>query len=157
MAATKVMKFWAVCLAVLGKLLAALGVSAPAAAARREAALYEATTRPAIPFTPAQRGPSTPRDPDPGTAGVPAKPPAPRYDQGSSLVRMLSRPQLPPTIKQRIRAEAHGASPTSRTRLANGVEPLSTLPVEAALHSGVQTMPAAIPAARRREHAPCAR
>ena len=40
MAATKVMKFWAVCLAVLGKLLASLGVSAAASAARREAAVH---------------------------------------------------------------------------------------------------------------------
>lgn len=43
MAATKVMKFWAVCLVVLGKLLASLGVSAAASAARRDAALYERT------------------------------------------------------------------------------------------------------------------
>ncbi|MFH8567765.1 DUF6344 domain-containing protein [Streptomyces sp. NPDC017993] len=156
MAATKVMKFWAVCLAFLGKLLASLGVSAPAAAARREAALHEATPRPAIPFTPAQRGPDTPRDPGPGNAGVPAKPATPLCGQGSSMVRMLSHPQLPPTIKQRIRAEAHGASPTSRTRLAKGIEPLSTLSAEAALHTGAQAVPVAIPAPRRREHTPCA-
>ncbi|MCZ0972908.1 hypothetical protein O1L55_18975 [Streptomyces albulus] len=43
MAATKVMRFWAVCLAMLGKLLASLGVSAAASAARREAALHERT------------------------------------------------------------------------------------------------------------------
>lgn len=43
MAATKVMKFWAVCLVMLGKLLASLGVSAAASAARRDAALYERT------------------------------------------------------------------------------------------------------------------
>ncbi len=95
---------------------------------------HDAPGDPLHPGTSAARAPRGTRDP--GTAGVPAKPPAPRYDQGSSLGRMLSCPQLPPTIKQRIRAEAHGASPTSRTRLANGVEPLSTLPVEAALHSG---------------------
>lgn len=66
--------------------------------------------------------------------------------------------QLPPTIKQRIRAEAHGASPTSRTRLATGVEPLHTFLAGAALHNGTDAdeIPAAIPAARRRAHADCA-
>ncbi|MFJ6747787.1 MULTISPECIES: DUF6344 domain-containing protein [unclassified Streptomyces] len=156
MAATKVMKFWAVCLAVLGKLLASLGVSAPASAARREAALYEAALRTADATSPRTTGAAsragTRRDPEAVSCAAPAKSVLPLYGPAVSDPRMASCPQLPPTIKQRIRAEAHGASPTSRTRLTAGVEPLSTV-AEAALHSGTgagEQPTVAIPAARRR-------
>ncbi|MFI9050392.1 DUF6344 domain-containing protein [Streptomyces sp. NPDC053427] len=134
MAATKVMKFWAVCLAVLGKLLASLGVSAHASAARREATLYGPAPRPAAPTI------ARPRT-EPSLPPVPT-PSVPLYGQLGHAQRRFVSAQLPPTIKQRIRAEAHGASPTSRSRLTTSAE----------LRPAV---PAAIPAARRREHSAC--
>ncbi|WP_310724119.1 DUF6344 domain-containing protein [Streptomyces sp. N2A] len=184
MAANKVMTFWAMCLAVLGKLLASLGVSAPASAARREAALYERTlgktdagTEPRGADGP---GPDTPA---PGTpvAAAPAAPtpraetpaletpvvegptvPAPRtvtrYGQTAApALPMLTRPELPPTIKQRIHAEAHGASPGLRSRCIRGTEPLPTATAGAAPQTPDtgNPRPAVIPAARRR--APTAR
>jgi hypothetical protein len=155
MAATKVMKFWAVCLAVLGKLLASLGVSAAATAARREAALYEAAAHTATPatVTGAAPGAAWGRGPKAVNSAARAGEPLPLYGPAGPGLRMSASPQLPPTIKQRIRAEAHGSSPTSRSRLATGTEPLHTAPAEAALRSeaGADEIPAAIPAARRRE------
>lgn len=160
MAATKVMKFWAVCLAVLGKLLASLGVSAAASAARRDAVLYERTLGKANEGTdaPAADAPGSgdpgsgdpgsgvpaavhcaapDGDPDAGTRTVPAARavptvPAPRavphYGQTWPARRMFARPELPPTIKQRISAEAHGASPGLRSRVTRGIDPLCDAP-----------------------------
>ncbi|AOP44955.1 DUF6344 domain-containing protein [Streptomyces lydicus] len=186
MAATKVMQFWAVCLAVLGKLLASLGVSAPASAARREAALYERTLGNGSAGTDAPGGEvpkgvpcaEPDRDPDAGTPAVPTaravpRVPAPRavpqVDHAWPTRRTVARPELPPTIKQRIRAEAHGSSPGLRSRVTRGLEPLMGAPVphDAAPHTpaprdGAQeyaaprnatdtdARPAAVPAARRR-------
>ncbi|MFJ9416948.1 DUF6344 domain-containing protein [Streptomyces sp. NPDC101227] len=149
MAATKVMKFWAVCLAVLGKLLASLGVSAHASAARREATLGAPAPSTAAPTIARPRTePSLP--PAPST---PATPSAQLYGQLGHAQRRFVCAQLPPTIKQRIRAEAHGASPTSRSRLATAAEPLPTAPARAARHSGAaREVAAAIPAPRRRAH-----
>ncbi|GAA2655106.1 DUF6344 domain-containing protein [Streptomyces lunalinharesii] len=161
MAATKVMKFWAVCLAVLGKLLASLGVSAAASAARREAALYERTlgsTAPA-PARPAAL-PGAEPDPDPGPLTpaadtvkpfVPAARTAPGYGEASSVRRRVPLPTLPPTIKQRIRAEAHGASPTSRVRRTAAARPLSTGPFGDPGHLDAAAAAPVIPAARHRE------
>ncbi|GAB7032400.1 DUF6344 domain-containing protein [Streptomyces sp. NPDC021749] len=184
MAANKVMTFWAMCLAVLGKLLASLGVSAPASAARREAALYERTlgnrdadagTEPRGADgpgadTPAPRTP-TPLAAAPAAATPAAEPsaletpvvegptvPAPRTvtrdGQTSAARLMLTRPELPPTIKQRIHAEAHGASPGLRSRCIRGTEPLPTASAGAAPQTAgtVDPRPAVIPAARRRAH-----
>ncbi|KIZ19514.1 DUF6344 domain-containing protein [Streptomyces natalensis] len=146
-AKAKVMKFWAACLAVLGKLLASLGVSAHASAARREATLDERAARP-VPLTLAR--PRTERP-----ASAPAR--VPLYGQLGYAQRTLRSRQLPPTIKQRLRAEAHGASPTSRSRLATSAEPLPIVPAGAVLHTNVvqHEIPAAIPAARRREYSAC--
>ncbi|MFF9482819.1 DUF6344 domain-containing protein [Streptomyces sp. NPDC014733] len=239
MAATKVVKFWAVCLAVLGKLLAMFRYAAPGAAACRRAArygdsLYGATpyTRalrttayvPVAPYTPAPRavlgaprtaptppvpvaagdpGPApgaptppaartattsrTPRSsaPAPATAPTavtpaarrapedhfPERPPAPRdraLPAGPFLpsprvagpyvpeMRAYGGPQLPPTIKQRIRAEAHGSSPTTRSRLATGTEPSRTVPADDPHADPVDERSAAtVPAARSREHTAC--
>ncbi|MEU9122494.1 DUF6344 domain-containing protein [Streptomyces sp. NPDC048506] len=168
MAATKVMKFWAVCLAVLGKLLASLGVSAPASAARREAALYEQTLDNGSAGTdvPGGEGPKAvhctkpDRDPDAGTPAAPAaKPvpsvPAPRsvplYDQGWSAGWAFVYPELPPTIKQRISAEAHGASPGLRSRR---IEPLTTgrSGADPRIGSSADALRGLIPAARRHAH-----
>ncbi|GAA3188154.1 MULTISPECIES: DUF6344 domain-containing protein [Streptomyces] len=239
MAATKVVKFWAVCLAVLGKLLAMFRYAAPGAAACRRAArygdsLYGATpyTRalrttayvPVAPYAPAPRavlgaprtaatappvpvaagdpgsapGAPTPPaartatsrtapapTPAPATAPAPVtpaarrapedhfpeRPPAPRNrlePAGPFLpspriasayvpeMRAYGGPQLPPTIKQRIRAEAHGSSPTTRSRLATGTEPSRTVPADDPHADPAADRPAAIvPAARSREHTAC--
>ncbi|MFF4950856.1 DUF6344 domain-containing protein [Streptomyces chattanoogensis] len=148
MAATKVMKFWAVLLAVLGKLLASLGVSAHASAARREAALDGPAPRTAPPTI------ARPR-----TEPAPAPRSVPLYGQLGYAQRGFRRGfscPLPPTIKQRIRAEAHGASPTSRSRLATGAEPPLTAPARAALQSAAaHESRAVIPAARSREPSAC--
>ncbi len=169
MAATKVMKFWAVCLAMLGKLLASLGVSAAASAARRDAALYERTLGDANGGSDTP-GDETPKavyrvepDQDPGTGArkVPAARavptvPGPRAVPGlgrtSSGLRMFARPELPPTIKQRISAEAHGASPGLRSRCIRGTEALPAVTADAALHADVDARSAVIPAARRHTH-----
>ncbi|MFD8543711.1 DUF6344 domain-containing protein [Streptomyces sp. NPDC059649] len=181
MAANKVMKFWAMCLAVLGKLLASLGVSAPASAARREAALYERTLGstdagteprgadgPGGADTPAPRTPvaaapaaATPTAEAPALATpvvegptVPAPRTVTRYGQAAPARLKLTRPELPPTIKQRIHAEAHGASPGLRSRCIRGTEPLPTASAGAAPQTAgtMNPRPAAIPAARRRAH-----
>ncbi|MGD3105435.1 DUF6344 domain-containing protein [Streptomyces sp. YGL11-2] len=165
MAANKVMKFWAVCLAVLGKLLASLGVSATASAARRDAAIYERTLGSTDPGpTPPKAVAGSEPSHDPGTVTpaaepvrphVPAARTAPRYGQSGSVRMMRPLPSLPPTIKQRIGAEAHGASPTSRTartRVFAGSVPLSSVPADAALHGGSGPVTPLIPAARGRSH-----
>lgn len=168
MAATKVMKFWAVCLAMLGKLLASLGVSAPASAARREAALYERTLGKADAGTdsPGDETPTPVRCAEPdhdsgaGARTVPAARAVPTVP-GPRAVPMLGHawpdrqlfavPELPPTIKQRISAEAHGASPGLRSRCSRGIE---SLPTAAASPSDADANPrsAVIPAARRHAH-----
>ncbi|MFE0379954.1 DUF6344 domain-containing protein [Streptomyces inhibens] len=157
MAATKVMKFWAVCLAMLGKLLASLGVSAAASAARRDAALYERTlgngnagtegpgadAREAVRRAEPDPDAEAPTRAVPPARTVPAPRGVPQYGQSASVRRMFARPELPPTIKQRISAEAHGSSPGLRSRRARATEPLHTCADE-------DTRPAVIPAARRR-------
>ncbi|MFD7105437.1 DUF6344 domain-containing protein [Streptomyces celluloflavus] len=182
MAATKVMKFWAVCLAVLGRLLASLGVSAPASAARREAARYAPAPRTGTPAAtsaappaalpapgttgdaprttghePCTAAPVPDHEPEVATRTAPVRICAPRYELGAYDLPLAATTQLPPTIKQRIRAEAHGSSPTSRSRLATGAESLHTVPAGTALHTDVHpdALPPAIPAARRREHTDC--
>ncbi|MEU8679911.1 DUF6344 domain-containing protein [Streptomyces sp. NPDC048611] len=167
MAATKVMKFWAVCLAVLGKLLASLGVSATASAARRDAALYERTLGKENAGTEAPggnapepgRGAAPDHDPQPGTRAIPAPRTVPLHGQAGSARRRFPRPELPPTIKQRISAEAHGTSPGMRSRLAVGSDavtddghtpPAGTAP--AAGQDAADARSAVIPAARNRAH-----
>lgn len=133
MAATKVMKFWAVCLAVLGKLLASLGVSAAASAARRDAALYERTlgkesagTEAPGAEVPEAVGCGAPdRGPGAGSPSVPAPRGVPLYGQAGYTRRRFPRPELPPTIKQRILAEAHGTSPGMRSRRTYTAAPLT--------------------------------
>ncbi|MGW7249798.1 DUF6344 domain-containing protein [Streptomyces decoyicus] len=164
MAATKVMKFWAVCLAMLGKLLASLGVSAAASAARRDAALYERTLGNGNAGTdaPGAEAPEAVRcaapDPGPGTPAVPAPRAVPLFGQPDAARRMFARPELPPTIKQRISAEAHGTSPGLRSRTRTRTEPLMadelTDSAGAAPDRGAEAdaSAAAVPAARRHAH-----
>ena len=78
---------------------------------------------------------------------MPAARTAPRHGQDGTVRRRFPLPTLPPTIKQRIRAEAHGSSPTSRHRRAAGAQPLPTAPC-----TGADPVTPAIPAARRRAH-----
>lgn len=95
MAATKVMKFWAVCLAVLGKLLASLGVSAAASAARRDAALYERTLgkgnagaeTPGGDASEAERAAVPEHHPERRTRAVPAPRTVPLYGQATPARR----------------------------------------------------------------------
>ncbi|MGW9080746.1 DUF6344 domain-containing protein [Streptomyces kronopolitis] len=133
MAATKVMKFWAVCLAVLGRLLASLGVSATASAARRDAALYERTPGKEsaggeAPGTgvPEAVGRGASDRPGAGSPSVPAPRGVPLYGQAGAGRRRFPRPELPPTIKQRILAEAHGTSPGMRSRRSYTADPLAS-------------------------------
>ncbi|MFD9817210.1 DUF6344 domain-containing protein [Streptomyces sp. NPDC059080] len=245
MAATKVVKFWAVCLAVLGKLLATFRYAAPGAAACRRAARYGDSLYGATPYTPAPRttayvpvapyapaaravlgaprtaatAPPVPVTGDPGpapgapttapaaqkaptprtappSASAPAPAPAPaptavtpaarRAPEDHFLpeqppasrsrllpaapflpspriaspyvpeMRAYGGPQLPPTLKQRIRAEAHGSSPTTRSRLATDTEPSRTVPADDPHGAPEDDRSAAIvPAARSREHTAC--
>ncbi|MFI7102042.1 DUF6344 domain-containing protein [Streptomyces sp. NPDC050161] len=183
MAATKVMKFWAVCLAVLGRLLATFRYAAPGAAACRRAALYGDMLHGSAPYNPATvpapaapvPAPVAPETapvrrgsiPEPAapygsrtrrtSAAFPLAPPGFTAGPFVPAMRAHGRPQLPPTIKQRIRAEAHGSSPTSRSRLATGVEPLPTVSADGARQGSADEdeSPAAIPAARSREHHAC--
>ncbi|WP_411134680.1 DUF6344 domain-containing protein [Streptomyces sp. C10] len=167
MAATKVMKFWAVCLVMLGKLLASLGVSAAASAARRDAALYERTLGKGNAGTEAPGGdaPDVGRcsapdhQPERGSRAVPAPRTVPLYGQAGPARRMFPRPELPPTIKQRISAEAHGTSPGMRSRITSGAEPLTaddfTDPAGTTPDAGRADADArsdVIPAARNRAH-----
>lgn len=167
MAATKVMKFWAVCLVMLGKLLASLGVSAAASAARRDAALYERTLGKGSEGTetPGGDAPDVGRctapdhQPERGSRAVPAPRTVPLYGQAGSARRMFPRPELPPTIKQRISAEAHGTSPGMRSRITSGAEPLTVDDVNDpagttpdAGRTDADARSAVIPGARDRAH-----
>lgn len=99
MATAKVTTFWGAFVAVLLKCLAALGFATPA---RAEA--------PAPAVTPAPAGRALPT----GRVSIPA----PRHFEP---VYERSGRSLPPTMKQRIRAEAHGASPTARSATGDGL------------------------------------
>jgi hypothetical protein len=91
MARNKVMKLWTAVVNAFLALCTALGFTTRTAAA-------------AVPQTQPARNTGTP------VAHVPL--PGPRANGSWTRVR-----SLPPTMKQRIRAEAHGASPTCRDRL----------------------------------------
>ncbi|MBP0461508.1 DUF6344 domain-containing protein [Streptomyces montanisoli] len=120
MAVVKVRNLWTAFITAFFAVLATLGLTTPAAAARA------AVAQPAD--QPADRGAET-------AVPAPAAPvPAPRVDSGGTVGapaagsrRRTSAPapaalepraprdrSLPPTIKQRITAEAHGSSPSVR-------------------------------------------
>ncbi|MEW1723614.1 DUF6344 domain-containing protein [Streptomyces sp. NPDC093109] len=96
MAAFKVKKLWTVFITAFFAVLASLGLTAPAAAAGT--AVQQPADQPAQAPAAAAR-----HHAEPGTAGWAAVPRALPRDRS-----------LPPTIKQRIRAEAHGSSPSVR-------------------------------------------
>jgi hypothetical protein len=105
-AVTEVRTFWSALLSVLLKCIAALGFAAPArtAAARTEVADAAATRTEAAAAVRTSVVAANP----PGAARVPA----PRAYE--PLRRDRDR-TLPPTMKQRINAEAHGSSPSARS------------------------------------------
>ncbi|GAA3393511.1 DUF6344 domain-containing protein [Streptomyces roseoviridis] len=100
MATAKVKQFWTALVSVLFALLASLGLASPATAAQRTA--LQQGEEPAT--TPATAATTTPAR---ALASVPAPRPAPQWHAARGRA-------LPPTIKQRIRAEAHGSSPSVR-------------------------------------------
>ncbi|MFE6228158.1 MULTISPECIES: DUF6344 domain-containing protein [unclassified Streptomyces] len=97
MATAKVKQFWTAFISVLFALLASVGLAAPAAA-RGQAPV----TQPEEPAAPAAR---------PAAAERAATVVAQRQAEPWAPAR---RGSLPPTIKQRIGAEAHGSSPAVR-------------------------------------------
>lgn len=118
---TRGARFWTVLLGVLAGILTALRLTAPARAVRGP---VEASGQPA-PVVPATRHAAF----DCFAGGEPRR-----------------ERSLPPTIKQRIRAEAHGASPVSRQRTA-GLGDTVTPAVAA---------PSPSPADERFDRLPCA-
>jgi hypothetical protein len=98
-AAVEVRTFWSALLSVLLKCIAALGFTTPAS---------RAAVGPVETAAPAAGRTAT------AETGVPApRIPAPRGCEPAS--RRERDRTLPPTMKQRIRAEAHGSSPSARS------------------------------------------
>jgi hypothetical protein len=121
--AADIRTFWSTLLSVLLKCIAALGFApADRATARRQAAAAgttveaaaqvagEARAEVAVGAAPAHVGPPAPSS----RRGVGGRIPAPRAGE-SRVVRRSRGRTLPPTMKQRIGAEAHGSSPSSRS------------------------------------------
>ncbi|MEU7567587.1 DUF6344 domain-containing protein [Streptomyces fradiae] len=145
MAADRVKEFWTAIVSFFCGLLASLRAAAPAACVASVAGRRGGSASPAVPVAsagavalPAQRA---------AGAGVraPARGGLGAAGRGKGAVagraRRVERDRaLPPTIKQRIRAEAHGASPAVRRPAAAGAL--------AACHPGDPADPAA-PAADR--------
>ncbi|MFJ8695168.1 DUF6344 domain-containing protein [Streptomyces roseolilacinus] len=114
MAAGKVKQFWTAIVSFFCELLASLRSAAPVADRYPDAAATRTALTGAVSL-PAQR-----------TAAVPAT------GAGCGAGRRGRVPReraLPPTIKQRIRAEAHGASPAVRRLPAAGV-PVADRPAD---------------------------
>ncbi|WP_406862029.1 DUF6344 domain-containing protein [Streptomyces sp. HUAS MG47] len=117
MATAKVKQFWTAFVSVFVALLGALGFATPATAAQQpavsrpeEPTASDATARRVLATVPAQ---------------VDRRAPA------SAAVSPAARDRsLPPTIKQRIRAEAHNATPSARHRHLRADAALETDPVD---------------------------
>ncbi|MFJ5607902.1 DUF6344 domain-containing protein [Streptomyces sp. NPDC093221] len=100
--------FWSAFVGVLLKLVAGLGFATPARTARVHTAADQAAAVPAatVPAAAVAAANGTRAKPTPTrTPSCAALLPAPRPSSRS----------LPPTMKQRIRAEAHGSSPSARS------------------------------------------
>lgn len=110
MATAKVKQFWTAFISVLFALLASVGLAAPAAAQGQAP-----VTQPEEPAAPAAAG----------TAERAATVVTQRRAEPWAPLR---RGSLPPTIKQRIGAEAHGSAPASRT--LRSAAPLASDPAE---------------------------
>ncbi|MFJ5828078.1 DUF6344 domain-containing protein [Streptomyces sp. NPDC093089] len=101
MATAKVKQFWTAFISVLFALLASVGLAGTAAAAQQPA--VQQPEEPAGPAAPAPAATG-----ERALASVPA--------QRTHLWPLVGDRSLPPTIKQRIAAEAHGSSPSARQR-----------------------------------------
>ncbi|MFB7515614.1 DUF6344 domain-containing protein [Streptomyces sp. NPDC056144] len=111
MATAKVKQFWTAFVSVLFALLASVGLASPAAAAGRQPAVRqpeETAGTTAVTAAAAVAPPVKQR----AAALVPA--------QRTHHLPIAGDRSLPPTIKQRIGAEAHGSSPSVRQRRAAG-------------------------------------
>ncbi|MFE0699466.1 DUF6344 domain-containing protein [Streptomyces sp. NPDC058872] len=104
MAAAKVKQIWTVFLSVLFALLGSVGLAGTAAASPQPAVQQpEESAAPAAPVSvPSER-----------TLSVPA--------QRTHRWPLVGDRSLPPTIKQRIAAEAHGSAPATRQRSSSTV------------------------------------
>lgn len=164
MAATtpRVTAFWGAFLNVLLRCIAALGFATPA----RMKAAADATAGPVS--VPAPVGSATENGAGRASGAPSAAPPNPAgqiFSPPASLGRASASPipvgqvflpaprpyerghSLPPTMKQRIRAEAHGTSPSARS-VAVPADGFSDVVAE-------QDADALIPGARRRDRALC--
>ncbi|MEE1754382.1 DUF6344 domain-containing protein [Streptomyces sp. SP18CS02] len=112
MAAVKVKQFWTAFISALFALLASVGPKSAVASARRPLAQ-----------------PPVARREEPAVAAVRAAGPVPAQAAHGTRVRERS---LPPTIKQRIRAEAHGSSPAVRRGRPAAVPTAPFVPVPVA-------------------------
>ncbi|MFC9340112.1 DUF6344 domain-containing protein [Streptomyces sp. NPDC057020] len=107
MATAKVKQFWTAFISVLFALLASVGLAGTAAA----------TQQPAVQQPEEPAGPTTAAPVAGEKRAALASVPAQRAHRRS----LVGDRSLPPTIKQRIAAEAHGSSPATRSRSAAGV------------------------------------
>ncbi|MFI0987766.1 DUF6344 domain-containing protein [Streptomyces exfoliatus] len=105
MATAKVKQFWTAFISVLFALLASVGLTGTAAAANRTAVQQ--------PEEPAGSAAAPVARERAALASVPA--------QRTHRWPLAGDRSLPPTIKQRIAAEAHGSSPAARHRSKAGV------------------------------------
>ncbi|MGW7555630.1 DUF6344 domain-containing protein [Streptomyces rimosus] len=156
MAATKVTRLWAAFVVVIVKVLAALGFRTPAAVT----ATATATTTTGPIAAPAP----VPAEAGDGWAALPAEAdtgePVGERGRWAEDARAFAPPRmrygriLPPTMKQRIRAEAHGAAPSSRSVPVELSDAPYTGPVGAPPARPVSAPPAravSVPQARRPE------
>ncbi|MFD3531468.1 DUF6344 domain-containing protein [Streptomyces sp. NPDC058664] len=117
MATAKVKQFWTAFISVLFALLASVGLTGTAAAATQPA-----VQQPEEPAGPAAAPVARERA---ALASVPA--------QRVHVWPLAGDRSLPPTIKQRIAAEAHGSSPAARHRSATGASAVAESDEQAAL------------------------
>jgi hypothetical protein len=120
MAVVKVRNLWTAFITAFFAVLAALGLTSPAAAtgSSLQQPADQPADRSADRVAPAPAAPVPAREADPGAraaAGARAGTPARMADSAERDVASPARDlSLPPTIKQRISAEAHGSSPSVR-------------------------------------------
>ncbi|MFH8408901.1 DUF6344 domain-containing protein [Streptomyces sp. NPDC018019] len=170
MAATKVTRLWAAFVVVIVRMLAALGFRTPAAATAAPAPAVGGDGDRTAEAWAWDEGVDVPhvRQERHVREEVPEEVPDAYEDFGYPYARpvyagprMLYGRTLPPTMKQRIRAEAHGAAPSSRSVLADAFDapyagpvgaPVGAPPVRAA---ALPSARGAVPAARRPERVLC--
>ncbi|MER8232229.1 DUF6344 domain-containing protein [Streptomyces sp. NPDC101490] len=116
MATAKVKQFWTAFLSVLFALLSSVGLAGTAAAAQPQA-----VHQPEEPVTAPARVATAPTAPGGrAEASVPA--------QRTHRWTLAGDRSLPPTLKQRIAAEAHGSSPAARHRSSAGAPAVNDEP-----------------------------